>query len=74
MTNETDRAFVVGWKGIAEFLGVHQDTAMEYERDRGLPVRRDRGPKSGVRVYASKAELNTWRLESAPLETEKKTA
>jgi hypothetical protein len=29
-----------GWKQIAEFLQVHESTAMQWEKDRNLPVKR----------------------------------
>jgi len=66
---ETGRTFVIGWKGIADFLGVHEDTAMIYERTRGLPVRRWGEKKPGARVYAIKAELNDWLCGKTSLAT-----
>lgn len=46
-----------GWKEIADWLGVHRNTAMEYLRwDPPLPVER-----FGERVEADPATLKTWR-------------
>jgi len=66
---ETERSFVIGWKGIASFLGVHEDTAMIYERTRCLPVRRWGGKRPGARVYAIKSELNDWLAGNTSLMT-----
>jgi len=47
------------WKAIAAHLGVGVRTAQDWERTRGLPVRRLPGPRSPVR--ASIGELDAWK-------------
>ena len=48
-----------GWKMIAEYLGVSVREAQSWEKDAELPVRRMPGKKS--RVWASRAELDSWK-------------
>lgn len=47
------------WKEIANYLGISVRTAQDWERTRGLPVRRLPGPRSPV--SARVAELDTWK-------------
>lgn len=47
------------WKEIAAYLGVSVRAAQSWERDRGLPVRRLPGGRG--RVFASVADLDTWK-------------
>lgn len=47
------------WKEIAAYLGVSVRAAQKWERERGLPVRRLPGKRSGV--SASRDELAAWR-------------
>src|SRR5260370_1950909 len=49
-----------GWKEIAAHLDVSVRTAQGYEKNLGLPVRRQPGQKG--RVWASVEELDGWRL------------
>ena len=45
-----------GWKDIARHIGVHEDTAVRYAKELGMPVR-----KIGARaVVALKEELESW--------------
>lgn len=50
------------WKGIAAYFGCNVRTAKRWERERGLPVRRAPGKRSGT-VFARASELDAW-LES----------
>lgn len=45
-----------GWKAIAEFLGVHPETAKDWGRRFGMPTRKW-GPK---KVVAYSTELRAW--------------
>jgi tetratricopeptide (TPR) repeat protein len=53
---------LASWKGIAAYFGCNVRTAKRWERERGLPVRRAPGKKSGT-VFARISELDAW-LES----------
>jgi tetratricopeptide (TPR) repeat protein len=53
---------LASWKGIAAYFGCNVRTAKRWERERGLPVRRAPGKKSGT-VFARASELDAW-LES----------
>jgi len=53
---------LASWKRIAAYFGCNVRTAKRWERERGLPVRRAPGKKSGT-VFARTSELDTW-LES----------
>ena len=48
-----------GWKAIANFLGRERTTAIRWANERGLPVHRIPGGRTGT-VYALRAELNAW--------------
>ena len=48
-----------GWKAIANYLGRERTTAIRWGNERGLPVHRVPGGKTGT-VYALRAELDTW--------------
>lgn len=47
------------WKAIADFLGVSERTAQNWEKERGLPVKRAPGPRG--RVCASSEALTDWK-------------
>ncbi|HXS95078.1 MAG TPA: hypothetical protein VN736_10765 [Candidatus Limnocylindrales bacterium] len=49
-----------GWKAIATHLNVGVRTAQEYEKQRGLPVRRQTGQEK-ARVWAVTTELDDWQ-------------
>jgi hypothetical protein len=49
---------LVGWKAIATLLRVSVRTAQDFEKVRGLPVRRGSGIKAPV--FALRAELEEW--------------
>lgn len=48
-----------GWKAIGAHFGRDRTTVMRWARERGLPVKRIPGGKTGT-VYALKDELDTW--------------
>jgi tetratricopeptide (TPR) repeat protein len=54
-----------GWKAIANFLGRERSTAIRWANDRGLPIHRVPGGRTGT-VYAMRDELTAW-LESEPV-------
>jgi hypothetical protein len=51
------------WKQIAAFLARDERTAMRWEKEQGMPVRRIPGKRG--RVYASRAEISAWLRGSA---------
>ncbi len=48
-----------GWKAIADFLGVHQETAKQWETKYALPIKRP----AARAVMATKADLTIWVKE-----------
>ena len=48
-----------GWKAIANFLGRERSTAIRWANERGLPVHRVPGGRTGT-VYAIPSELEAW--------------
>jgi TolB-like protein len=48
-----------GWKAIGNFLGRDRTTAIRWMKERGLPVHRVPGGRTGT-VYALRTELNDW--------------
>lgn len=48
-----------GWKAIANFLGRERSTASRWARERGLPIHRVPGGRTGT-VYALRSELEHW--------------
>lgn len=48
-----------GWKAIANFLGRERSTAIRWAKQRGLPVHRVPGGRTGT-VYALRSELDAW--------------
>ncbi len=48
-----------GWKAIANFLGRERSTAIRWANERGLPVHRVPGGRTGT-VYALRSELDAW--------------
>ncbi len=61
-----NQAVLASWKGIAAYFGCNVRTAKRWEQERGLPVRRAPGKKSGT-VFARASELDAW-LESRETE------
>jgi hypothetical protein len=57
---EAERRELLGWKGIAEHLGVTERTAQDYARKHGLPIHRMPGDRG--RVYGYTDELDRWRV------------
>lgn len=49
-----------GWKEIAAFLKVHEETAQEMAKKRGLPV-----AKVGGRVFASRNAIEAWVVKNS---------
>jgi hypothetical protein len=62
-----------GWKEIAAYLGKSSRTAIRWEKELGLPVRRI-GTSVGVIVFAFRPEIDSWQASAEPrrLETEKR--
>ena len=52
------------WKEIAAYLNREVRTAMRWEKERGLPVHRIPGKRSGV--YAQTSEVDAWLRAEAP--------
>src|SRR4051812_34808523 len=50
------------WKEIAAYLGRDVRTVIRWEKERGLPVRRDNSGPGRPTVYADSAELERWLL------------
>ncbi|MEP9400557.1 tetratricopeptide repeat protein [Sphingomonas silueang] len=48
-----------GWKAIAAYFGRDRTTVIRWARERGLPVHRIPGGRTGT-VYAMRAELERW--------------
>ena len=57
VTVDVESVPMVGWDNIARNLGVAVRTAMRYEEERGLPVKR-----LGGKVYADAQELFDWKV------------
>ena len=57
-----------GWKEIANYVGKGIRTVQRYERELGLPVRRNAGKSTGS-VIATKAEIDAW-ISARPLREE----
>jgi hypothetical protein len=56
---------LTSWKEIAAYLGREVRTVMRWEKERGLPVHRGSGGRSGV-VFADTAELDAWTRGGRP--------
>lgn len=50
------------WKEIAAYIGRDVRTAIRWEKDRGLPVRRPPGSKKSGSVFAYRGELDKWMM------------
>src|SRR6267142_2218385 len=57
------------WKKIADYIGKDPRTAMRWEKERGLPVRRIPGGK-GSAVFAFEDELREWMAHQGDIQTE----
>jgi predicted site-specific integrase-resolvase len=53
---------LIGWKEISDYLQVSEKTAMRYERERKLPVKKD--PAGHPIIKKEKAD--EWRLMHLP--------
>lgn len=49
---------LIGWKDISNYLNVSEKTAMRYERERKLPVKKDPAGHPIIR----KEHADEWRL------------
>lgn len=49
---------LIGWKEIAKYLRVSEKTAMRYEKEKMLPVKRDPAGHPTIR----KSRADHWRL------------
>lgn len=58
-----DSPILKGWKDIANFLGVHPDTAEKMCEEEGLPV-----VKIGGGVFASKNAIHKWIIKYSTLD------
>ena len=58
-----------GWKSIGAHFGRDRTTVMRWARERGLPVKRIPGGKTGT-VYAIKEELDRWAASQSNLDDE----
>jgi len=58
VTVDVESEPIVGWANIARSLGVARSTAQDYERERGLPIKR-----MGGLVYADGQELFDWKVK-----------
>jgi predicted Zn-dependent protease len=54
-----------GWKSIANFLGRERTTAFRWASERGLPIHRVPGGRTGT-VYALRSELEAWLSSDGP--------
>jgi hypothetical protein len=54
-----NQGVLASWKGIAAYFGCNVRTAKRWEQERGLPVRRAPGKRSGT-VFALASELEAW--------------
>ena len=59
MAHIPDAQRLDGWKAIANFLGRERSTAIRWANERGLPVHRVPGGRTGT-VYALAPELEAW--------------
>jgi len=51
---------IIGWKNIAQELGVSERTAKEYKKSKGLPVKKTEG-----KVWTCKSELTDWQIKKS---------
>jgi hypothetical protein len=58
------RRWLCGWKQIAGYLGVGEETARRWHRQFGLPVYRPRQPRGSVQ--ALRAEVDAWLRQRRP--------
>lgn len=56
---QADDHRINGWKAIGSFLGRDRTTAIRWSNERGLPVHRVPGGRTGT-VYALRGELTEW--------------
>ena len=66
--NQPDEKPLQSWKEIAAYLDRDERTAMRWEKEEGLPVRRHRASGRGSSVYAYPSELDAWRARRKPRE------
>jgi len=57
--SQPERTELTSWKEVAAYLGVSPRTAQNWERDRGLPVKRY--PGAHGRVRALTADIEAWK-------------
>ena len=57
--NDRDTARLDSWKEIADYIGRDVRTAIRWEKERGMPVRRIPGPL-GHGVFALRPEIDAW--------------
>ena len=66
--SQPDEKPLQSWKEIAAYLDRDERTAMRWEREEGLPVRRHRTSGRGSSVYAYPSDLDAWRARRKPRE------
>lgn len=59
----SDADLLSGWKEIASYLGKSVRSAQRWEADYRLPVHRITTPDGGHLIYATRSEIDAWRLE-----------
>ena len=57
--SEQQQGVVIGWRDIAQYLGVSVATARRWQLDLGLPIA-NRGSGAQFRVYTSKSLIDKW--------------
>ncbi len=65
---ENGRTRLDSWKEIAEYIGRDLRTAIRWEKEKGLPVRRVPGGKRQA-VFAYRAEIDAWLGNGAGLDS-----
>ncbi len=64
--SQPDEKPLQSWKEIAAYLDRDERTAMRWEKEEGLPVRRHRASGRGSSVYAYPSEIEVWRTDRKP--------
>lgn len=57
---ESKMGWISGWKMIAEYCDVTEDTVKKYAKEKGMPVKR-----LGSKVFAIPSDLDKWLRKAA---------